>query len=300
MTSVAERPAAATTATPPAAPSPWDALGLVPARALRLVGMRRSGNHAICNWLQRNAPEGRALFLNNCRPGANPARSHAGIEVSGTHFPGEDVTAAAAEAGDGALLLISYEDTVHGRFAGERPMSPPYADAAFDGDVLIYRSVLNWSASLLKKLQANPQYRAADRMAVAVRALATYGDLLAEVLAAPETGRVAICYDRWCRDEVYRARLLAELGLSLRDNTLGPVQPYGGGSSFQKEARHAEDLAPQDRWRAMAGDGEYQALLRVAALDGDLRAHLEALFPEEAARLARLAALPGFSVADLV
>ncbi|KUP94378.1 hypothetical protein [Tritonibacter horizontis] len=310
MTSVAMLPSEAdaphhaetvaqTDAAGPDAGAQWRDLGLIPARVLRLVGMRRSGNHAICNWLQRNAPQGRALFLNNCRPGANPLRSHNGIEVSGQPQGSSDLQAAARLAGDGALVLVSYEDTLHGRYNAARPMSPPHGDAAFDCDLLIYRSFWNWSASLLKKLQANPDYRSGDRMAVAARALATYGDLLAEVQAAAETGRVAICYDRWCRDELYRARLLADLGLPMTDNALGPVQAYGGGSSFQKDADRAEDLASQDRWRQMLGDSEYQALLRLAALDPVLRARIGAQFPEDAARLARIAALPGFDAEDL-
>ncbi|NIZ12884.1 hypothetical protein [Phaeobacter sp. HF9A] len=271
----------------------WAGLGITPATALRVVGMRRSGNHAITNWLQRNAPEGQALFLNNCRPGTDPLRSRKGIEVSG-HWHRDDVAAAAKAAGEGALLLISYEDTVHLRYCAERPMSGPYGDAAFDGDILIFRSFLNWSASLLKKLQGNENYRSGDRMAVMARALATYGDLLAEVAEADQTGHVPICYDQWVADAAYREGVLARLGLPLRDNGLGAVQPYGGGSSFQKAAATAEDLAPQARWRMMAHDPEYQALLRLAALDEDLCARLTRAFPEDAARLARIAALPGF------
>ena len=37
----------------------WQQLGIIPGVALRLFGMRRSGNHAIVGWMQRNAPGGR-------------------------------------------------------------------------------------------------------------------------------------------------------------------------------------------------------------------------------------------------
>ncbi|TNJ47858.1 hypothetical protein FGE21_03700 [Phaeobacter sp. B1627] len=270
-----------------------------PARALRVVGMRRSGNHAICNWLQRNAQGGRSLFLNNCRPGTDPLRSCNGLEVSGQPRSDEPMAESARAAGDGALLLVSYEDTAHGRFGDARPLSGPHADASFDMDVLIYRSALNWIASLLKKLQANETYHPVDRMAVLVRALATYGDLLDEVAAAATTGRVAICYDRWLRDELYRARVLSDLGLPLQDNDLGEVQSYGGGSSFQKEALHASDLRPDERWSAMLDDPEYQALLRLAALDSRFCQRVAAFFPEDADRLARIGRLPGFSTEGL-
>ncbi|OIQ31179.1 MAG: hypothetical protein BM562_08940 [Alphaproteobacteria bacterium MedPE-SWcel] len=305
MTSVAAMPRQT-------AAAPWQALGIEPSRALRLVGMRRSGNHAICNWLQRNAPGGRSLFLNNCRPGMDPLRSCHGVEVSGQPRAVEPMTEAAQSAGEGALLLVSYEDTVHARFDDARQLSGPYTDAAFDCDVLIYRSALNWLASLLRKLQANAAFRAADRMAVLVRALATYADLLDEVATADRpdrpartdrtdrparsgrSGRVAICYDNWTRDELYRARVLGDLGLPLRDNDLGEVQSYGGGSSFQKDVRQAGDLRSDQRWLAMRDDPEYQAVLRLAALDHAFCRRVAAHFPEDAERLTRIAGLPGF------
>ena len=267
----------------------WSALGIAPTSALRMTGMRRSGNHAIANWLQRNADH--ALFLNNCRPGHAPLRNHNGIEVSGQRYDGS-LQDAAADAGEGALLLLSYEDTLHLRFGSKDNLSGPYKSTSFDGDLLIYRSFLNWSASLLKKLQRNESYRSADRMAVMARALATYGDLLVEVREAHDSGRIAVCYDAWSRDELYRARLLADLGLTLRDNSLGAVQPYGGGSSFQRDVAAAEDLHSQERWHAMIGDPEYQMLLRLAALDRAFMDRLEALFPADAALMTRLPALP--------
>jgi hypothetical protein len=269
----------------------WSALGIAPGSALRMTGMRRSGNHAIANWLQRNAD--RALFLNNCRPGHDPLRSHNGIEVSGQRYDGS-LQDAAAGAGDGALLLLSYEDTVHLRFDSKDNLSGPYKSTSFDGDLLIYRSFLNWSASLLKKLQRNETYRSADRMAVMARALATYGDLLAEVLEADSAARCAICYDDWATDADYRARVLTDLGLPVRDNDLGAVQGYGGGSSFDAGSPEAGDLRVTARWQAMAPDPEYRALLRVAALDRSFMDRLAALFPADAARMTRVAAQPDF------
>lgn len=300
MTSVA---ALATPAAPVAldtldTPGIWTPLGLTPQRALRVLGMRRSGNHAICNWLQRNAPEGRALFLNNCRAGGDPFRSHRAIEVSGQRF-GNDLTEAATAAGEGALLLVSYEDSSHVGFGAERPLSGPLPDAAFDAEILIYRSPLNWLASLLRKLQDNPGYGALDRLAILTRALATYNALLAEVLEAPGRGAVPICYDTWVADELSRERLLQRLGLPCHDNGLGAVQSFGGGPTFQKEARAPQELTPGTRWQEMAADAEYQALLRLLPLDLDLMARLAALFPEEAARLDRIARRPLFDAEDL-
>lgn len=218
--------------------SAWKPLGIVPGVALRLFGMRRSGNHAIVGWMQRNAPGGRSVFLNNCKPGQDPFRSFRGIEVNGTHAPQHkamrNMASVTGEAGDGALLV--------------------------------------------------------RRNAILLRAMDTYTRLLGMVEMAKELAVTCISYDRWCRDDAYRADLLGELGLEAQDNGLGAVQPYGGGSSFQKDAKGAEELQTDQRWRQMVTDAEYQSVLHLAARDEALTDRLSRLFPTDAALLAGVAA----------
>ncbi|MDE4140342.1 MULTISPECIES: hypothetical protein [Rhodobacterales] len=272
----------------------WQQLGIIPGVALRLFGMRRSGNHAIVGWMQRNAPGGRSVFLNNCKPGNDPIRSFRGIEVDGAHAPQHkalrDMASVAGTAGNGALLVMSYEDTSPAEFTGERQVSGPFDEGLLTRNVVIYRSFLNWSASLLKKMQGNSGYSLVRRNAILLRAMDTYTRLLGLVEQARDLAISCISYDRWCGDAAYRAALLGELGLETRDNTLGTVQRYGGGSSFQKEAQSAEDLQTDQRWRQMAGDAEYQAVLHLAARDTALTDRLSRLFPADAAVLSGIAA----------
>ena len=271
----------------------WQPLGIVPGVALRLFGMRRSGNHAIVGWLQRNAPGGRSVFLNNCKPGQDPFRSFRGIEVNGTHAPQQkalrDMASVTGVAGNGALLVISYEDTSPAEFTGERQVSGGFDESLLSRNVLIYRSFLNWSASLLKKMQGNPGYSLMRRNAILLRAVDTYTRLLGMVEMARDLGLSCICYDRWCAEDSYRADLLGELGLTAQDNSLGAVQSYGGGSSFQKDAADAGDLDTDQRWRQMTEDAEYQSVLHLAARDTALTDRLSRLFPGDAALLARVA-----------
>ena len=275
------------------AQSAWHPLGIVPGVALRLFGMRRSGNHAIVDWMQRNAPFGRSVFLNNCKPGQDPFRSFRGIEVNGAHAPQHkamrDLSAVPGAAGDGALLVMSYEDTSPAEFTGDRQVSGGFDESLLSHNVLIYRGFLNWAASLLKKMQGNPSYSLVRRNAILLRAVDTYTRLLGMVEMAKELAVSCISYDRWCRDEPYRVDLLAELGLEAQDNSLGAVQSYGGGSSFQKEAKGAEELQTDQRWRQMAEDAEYQSVLHLAARDEALTDRLSRLFPGDAALLAHVA-----------
>jgi hypothetical protein len=167
-------------------------------------------------------------------------------------------------------------------------------DEAIDGDIVIARSFLNWSASLTKKIRPNPKYTPARRMVILMRALEVYGQMLK--LAKGDAGQdvTVISYDEWFRSAKARAKMLQALGFDEADNSLGDVQPYGNGSSFQADAAAPEDLTPERRWEQMRADGEYRVLLWIAAQDAEFCADLAAVYPEDAAQLSELAkTVPG-------
>lgn len=266
----------------------------MPSRTLRAFGMRRSGNHAIIDWLQRNAPDGKSVFLNNCRAGRTPLGNFSGIEVNGGFVQQRkamrSMPASTSEAGDGALFLFSYEDVSPADFKEPRRVSGEFDTALIDSEVLIYRGFLNWAASLLKKLQGNPGYSLSRRCSIVLQTIERYVRLLS-LVDAPVKGKpaVGICYDRWFSDAEYRSSLLSQLGLSERDNTVGTVQRYGGGSSFQKDAADASELETSGRWLQMADDEEFQSILLLASRDVRLMQQLERHFPKDAEKISPLA-----------
>lgn len=270
----------------------WQRLGCVPGLSLRIYGMRRSGNHAIASWLQRNAPEGRTVFLNNCRRGANPLDGFSSIEVNGNkamlNKARADLARFGRKAGDGAMLLVSYEDHSPAQNPETKPLSGSFDQSLLSREILIYRGALNWLASLTKKLETNRGYGIARRVAVILRSVDLYSGMLAEVIE--DSGPLAICYDTWAQDETYRAGLLAELGLEVVDNGLGEITSYGGGSSFQKDATATEQLSTDQRWREMMGDPLYQIVLQAAARDAVLVERVAKLFPQDAEVLKKIAA----------
>ncbi|MEM8653480.1 MAG: hypothetical protein AAGF36_01945 [Pseudomonadota bacterium] len=241
--------------------------------------MRRSGNHALIDWIMRNT-SGDALFLNNCKPGRDPIASSNGINAykDGTQLNLSEGHSKIAAIGDTPFAIISYEDRMP-------PVAPEPLYAAPETLVIIYRSFLHWAASLLRKIQGNDGYGPLDRNRIMGRALSTYGDMLTRV---QDTDVVALCYDDWTADEQYREEVLARLNLPGRDLSLGAVQRYGGGSSFQDDATEASDLNTDRRSAEMARDHEYQMLLWTAARDTGFMAKLQAIFPADAERLQEL------------
>jgi hypothetical protein len=286
----------------------WTRLGFVPGRVLRVFGMRRSGNHAMADWLLRNAPGGNSVFLNNCVTRKNPLGNFRSIAINGRKHPVKpalaDLASQTRAVGDGAVLLFSYEDTAPTDFdggkdagkdagkVGGKAVSGDFDETLIDTDLVFYRGFLNWSASLLRKLQANPGYSVTRRTGIVLRAIDTYTRVLSVVEAQADLNVVALCYDDWHGSETFRAQTLDRLGWPVHDTALGAVQTYGGGSSFQKDATEATDLTPDRRWVQMADDPEYQAILALAARDVTLTDRLERVFPQDAARLAAIAASP--------
>lgn len=136
----------------------WGRVGLAPGLAVRVFGLRRSGNHAIIDWLCRNAPSAGTLFLNNCAPGRDPLKTHRGAEINRNwrKLPvdggADTMRQALAEAGSDAMVVISYEDTVPPADPTDKPVSRQIPDDAFDHQIVIYRGFLNWAASLLHKI----------------------------------------------------------------------------------------------------------------------------------------------------
>lgn len=274
--------------------TPWAQVGYSPACALQVFGMRRSGNHAIIDWLMRNAPEAAsgAVFYNNCKFGKNPLRAYGSLDVYNAarekqpHVDVKDLDRI-AQAGDAPMVVVSYEDRMPQPAGQPQKASNGMADNDFTHQVIIYRSFLNWSASLLAKIKKNEGFGATDRMRIMTLAFATYVQGLDRVAVAK--GVTPICYDDWMTSESYRARVLDQLGLPQRDLDRGKVQRYGGGSSFQKKVASADDLDTVARDAVMADDPEYQILLWTAAHDLRFMERLIPHFEQDAERMATLA-----------
>ncbi len=273
-------------------PAQWPLGSWQPDTVLRMFGMRRCGNHAVANWLQRNAPKGQALFFNNCKAARMPFAHHHGVEKNGQRVSRQDssdLSVLGARMGQGGLMLMSYEDVVPSDHCLSRPVSGELDETLISADVILLRGFLNWSASLVKKLQRNPDFSLAHRSGVVMRAIDSYRKMLDLAAEADALALVVIDYDQWVKDEACRAACLGRLGLLVRDNSLGVVQSYGGGSSFDEQASgSAFGLRTDQRWQRMMDDGEYLAILHLAARDEALMRGLSRRYPDDAARLAGL------------
>jgi hypothetical protein len=272
----------------------WSQAGYSPVCAFQVFGMRRSGNHAIIDWLMRNAPDAATggVFYNNCRFGKSPLRGFGSLDVYGLdrdvqpHKKQTTVGERIAKSGAKPMVIVSYEDRMPQPAGARQKASDGFVDADFTRQIIIYRSFLNWSASMLAKLKKNDGFGMMDRMRIMTMSMNGYINGLDRVGDAQ--GVMPICYDDWMTSTGYRAGILKELGLPEHDLDRGAVQRYGGGSSFQGKGTPAENLDTTARDIAMADDPEYKVLLWSAAHDLRFMERLIPHFEQDAERLATL------------
>lgn len=215
--------------------------------AIRIVGMSRSGNHAIINWIL-NQIEGPWVFLNCVEPKTNPFHSarplDCGNAVLASHpalRKGEEHQVRAAAG----CLAFSQEDTFLQPALGERAteLQGTFENGA---DVLILRDPYNLMASR-KRFDwsfVTPLTERRIWKQHAKRVLSGQGFCKRRL--------VPILYNRWASDPDYRKQIAGRIGLRFSDVGWDRTAACGGGSSF--EGRAHSQTGVFERWRRFADD----------------------------------------------
>lgn len=239
-----------------------DAEGCINDTEIRVVGMSRSGNHAIIGWILAQA-RGRICFLNCAEPKTNPfvtARPLGDHQIA--HEASYDLDLDAerrARFSRKDYLVHSYEDTFLRGFGDprhERRHDQLVGRSARRVDLLILRDPYNLFAS-----------RFASRMgevaaATAARVWCQHAREYLGLQRNLKHERVPVSFNAWAASCEYRHELAAALGLDFDDASTRRVPGCAGGSSFDGTSRDgaATRMAVLDRWRAYGHDPEYASL----------------------------------------
>ena len=232
------------------------------------MGMSRSGNHAILNWILRQT-EGDACFLNcaegKCNPFATARALHHGLPYSSNHGEFDWERERAGDFAPKQWLIHSYEDAFLG-YVCHRDFEEQHDSwvgaSQWRYDVLILRDVFNLFAS---------RYQAGLAVVSARTALRIWKQHAREFLGQSrylKQARVLINYNRWVSERAYRQGVAAQLGLTFTDAGIHCVQGTGGGSSF--DGLHYDGRAGQmrvlERWRVYAEDRAFWRLFDAEAI----------------------------------
>jgi hypothetical protein len=195
-------------------------------RLYLLHGMKRSGNHALVNWLQ---PQIGFRFFNNIIPIAPILRGEAKLPRP-IDFRQWVVAAGVAQR----HLLASLEDH-------DLRLSPFLNVDLPCQRLLIVRHPDNLFSSRIHKAFSveNPAYPR-ETGPLMQRVLSLWKQHVRAYLNSTDeyAGRVAIYFDAWFENVEYRQAISARLGVDFDDSGLSRVSGLGGGSSFDGTQWH--------------------------------------------------------------
>lgn len=233
----------------------------------RILGMRRSGNHAVINWVLGQL-NGNAILLDNMQ-------EH---EPIGT--PHKKLKAGLGKAN----LLVSHE----GRQLTDYFLN--YSEDQFGKAkekyvLLILRDPYNWLASWFA-WQDELGFNFREDLEFRNYTINLWKDYARLYLKwSNDTNgkenltqkKVLVNYNQWTHSLEYRKQLATQLGLKFTDKGREKMSINGYGSSFDGMTYNgrASELRVLDRWRKFENDPEFQALF-----DNEIRELGEMIFPE--------------------
>jgi hypothetical protein len=256
---------------------PWmDASWLLPGppnrRSMGVFSIRRSGHHAIVNWIRFQHP-GRHCFLNDCKVGESPfAKSVRSNSVVGG-WAGEhryvnwerELRGRHAKKG---LLIHNYEDGDLRRFSETvtREREVEWIGASRERSTLIVlRDPYNLLASRLKWFHGRGEVPTMERFGEFRALWKLYArEMLGDTRWLPEALHVR--YNDWFQSRVYRDELAARIGFVNRDVGVHEVARWGPAlakpaASFDglRYDGNAQEMRVLDRWREFSTDPFFRA-----------------------------------------
>lgn len=248
-------------------------------KEIRIVGLQRSGNHALINWILAQA-QGPCLFFNDVAP-EDPF--HERMLRAPACTP--------VASGEYDVLLYSYEDRLLENVAdaGCYPQRQDrYAHTVGSRyDILILRDPFNTFASR-EFHDVVPANRSTYLSGLTVPQLwTTYAREAAGHTDLLRYNKVVVNFNSWCRSREYRESLAQRLGLEFTDSGFDEVTSFGGGSSFDATlySKRAQAMAIEQRWRKSRANPDYRRLFedplilamvaQLFDLDEELRGYIE-------------------------
>lgn len=234
----------------------------------RIVGMARSGNHAIINWII-NQIDGNYCFLNCAEPKTNPFCSarplHDGMTYQ-VNYPDFDLPE--EQRGNFTrknYLLHSYEDCFLGMLTKklfENQHDTFVGSSRNRVDILILRDPFNLFASRKKSRLLEKHQALGCKTVTSLTAARIWKQHAREALGVKKyfkREKVVILYNSWVRDETYRQRIATQLGLTFTDAGIQNVSGCAGGSSFDglQFDKAATKMNVLDRWKHFTKDSDY-------------------------------------------
>lgn len=230
---------------------------IVNKKEFRVVGLQRSGNHAIINWILSQCL-GKGLFLNFVKPNANPYATAVQNQLGKftKHF---DLKRERIILSYKDYLLYSYEDdylekVFSDQFEAQHDRYVGISKRRFD--ILILRDPYNLFASRIKMSLDKPggypgkiSLSTPQNMGRLKSLWKSYALEYLNKTHYLRYDKLCINYNRWFSDKSYRQKIAKRLFLRFTDRG---IDEYAVFSSFENTVDRksgAQNLKIYDRWK---------------------------------------------------
>jgi hypothetical protein len=216
---------------------------------LKILGMRRSGNHAVIMWMMRAVQAGMPniehVFLNNCKISENAYRLQSDFRPP--EYSDEEYRRIRARRNRAyrptGFLIRSYEDYDLSQFRTSENLAY-YGGSERRVRAVIIRDPLNLFASRLKVGYIDAKSK--------LSLVGLYLDHASALLRGSE--ELPILYNQWLMFGAYRENLLTELNIPGSDLPSDKAESFGPGSSFTGRGSELDKSQLLRRWEAYRDD----------------------------------------------
>ncbi|MEK6889062.1 MAG: glycosyltransferase [Nanoarchaeota archaeon] len=220
----------------------------------RVIGMQRTGNHPIINWLLGHF-KGKICILNHVSPNKNPFLSHSIKQGSNTSALNIEKEKSGLHEKK-QCIVYNYEDEKISEIATkkfEKNRDSWIGSSKKKFDLLILRDPYNLFASRLKR-----EYTTQNKIPLRTKKDARKISSLWKSYAKEFIGKTnylknkfVINYNLWYSSKTYRKKISKSLGLEFTDKNFKQVPNIGNGSSFDglKFNNHTEKMKVLQRWK---------------------------------------------------
>ena len=231
-------------------------VNITPQVEIALCGLKRSGNHALLNWIASQFDD--SVFFTN---DASYHRKKAVLVKKLRCDSLPCLTNKRNYLGDVQdrvnLYIHSHEDN----FPNELNFNSA-SDPSRKITIFVLRDIFNWAAS---SLVYRVEKRGLDKNYELLLKRIDVWEAIAKLFIEDEReGMILINYNRWFADEKYRDNLAKRIGVDNRtDSSLKEISGYGFASSFDgtKFQGKAQEMKVLERWKSMVDDKLYRQFM---------------------------------------
>jgi|18_taG_2_1085343.scaffolds.fasta_scaffold57896_1 hypothetical protein len=227
-------------------------------KIIRVWAIRRSGHHAVINWIKGCLEQENSVGLVNALFMPFHKKTFDGYQEIIKNKPD--------------YLIYNIEDESFNKMRDGRDtrlvdkLNEYNLPKKVDHEIYVMRDPFNCFASRLVASKVRPTVTK-KLGAVSERVINLYLEYFAKFQEKESTNEVFIDFNRWFSNRGYRVKLSKRFNVPFTDEGLGVVSTWGGGSSFDhykyRKGGQGMKMDVLNRWKKLKGNKKYMSIFSI-------------------------------------